>query len=359
MPANHLDNIQITIILGAVPSSQIGFHPLLMVDEGAGANTLNGARVVSYTELAGATADETAGFIEAATLEAVRVAFAQRPPPKTVKVGRVDTVGAESYPDAFALIKAADPDFYGVAMDDRTDAIILLMSAAIEAESPGKIMVFQSDDADWLTSGLPAALTALDTRERSIVAFHTSDVQWADWGWTANRLAFNPDERSVPWDAEVKEVLALSPLPTDAQKAFLDTNNANHGLPYGTANYFVDPGTNQNTRPIYEVMTADWYEIRLQARIADLKVAASARGEKIPIDASGQALILAEINAQFNIGVAAGHFVDGQTVAVAEDITAADITAQRLRFTGQVQSAASARLFQFTFNFSTSPIPTT
>ncbi len=359
MPADHLDNIQITINLAAVPSSQLGFNPLLMVDEGAGANTLDGDRVVSYTDLAGATADNVAGFISAATLEAVRVSFAQRPPPQTVKVGRVDTVGAETYPVAFALIKADDPDFYGVAMDDRTDAILLTMSALIEAESPGKIMIFQSDAADWLTTGLPAALTAIDNRERTIIAYHTTDAQWADWGWLTNRLAFNPDERSVPWDAEVKEVLALSPLPNDTQKGFLDSNNANHGLPYGTSTYFVDPGLSQNTRPIYEIMTADWFEIRLQARIADLKVAASARGEKITIDASGQSQILAEINTQYALGVAAGHFLDGQTTVVAEAITAADITAQRLRFTGQAQFASSARIFQLTFNFSNQPIPTT
>lgn len=355
MPADHLDNIQITILLQTIAATALAFNPLIMFDEAAG-TTLDGDRVRSYTTLAGVTADETAGFVSAAALEAARVAFSQTPPPQTIKIGRVDTVAPETYPAAYALIKAADPDFYGVCIDSRVDAIILLMSALIEADSPGKLFICQSDDTDWLTTGLPAALTDLDTRERTAVAYHTTDAQWADWAWLCNRLAFDPDVISVPWDAQVKEVVAMTALPTDTQKAFLDANNANHGLPYGSAAYFVDPGRSQNTRPLYEIMTADWFEVRLQARIANLKVEASARGEKIPINGDGQAMILAEINTQFNLGVTAGHFVAGQTSVVAEDITDADRSAQRLRFTGEAQDVASARIFQFTFYFSRDPI---
>ena len=109
-------------------------------------------------------------------------------------------------------------------------------------------------------------------------------------------------------------------------------------------------------RPGYEILTAHWFQARLQAGVAALKTAASARGEKIVVDESGGVQVLAVIKQWLDIGVAAGHFVEGGTSAVMETISTADRAAQRIRFSVQAQDAVSARIFQFAVNLSRDPI---
>lgn len=348
MAADHHDNISITITLDPAPAAERGFGiPLLMVD--AATSSLDGDRTRRYSTYAAVQADNTAGFISAGVLEAARVAFSQNRPPDEIMLGTQQ--GVETWDVALAAIIVDDPDFYGICIEPRSDTEILAVSAAVEALVPGRLFIAQSADADWLTAGLPAALTALDTRERTAVVYHDTAAEWADFGWLAGRLSWDPDETSAPWDAEVKEVAQLATLPTDTQKGNLDDNNANHILPYGGVNAWMDPGASQNTRPLYEQLTADWFEARLQERIASLKNTLSNRGEKLILDEGGQNAVLGEILAQYNEGEAAGHFVTGQTTAVAETLTAADKTAQRMRFTGEAEIAVSGRIFVFTFNF--------
>jgi hypothetical protein len=78
----------------------------------------------------------------------------------------------------------------------------------------------------------------------------------------------------------------------------------------------------------------------------------SARGEKLPVNEYGQQLILALINSRLNQGILAKHFdetqqSDGTDIPYAEAIaiTAADITAQQLRFNVVAKFATAARVF--------------
>ena len=77
---------------------------------------------------------------------------------------------------------------------------------------------------------------------------------------------------------------------------------------------------------------------------------------RVPMSAEGQALCLEQIEAVLQIGENVGHFVRGQTSAVAETITTADRTARRLRFTIRWQSAISANLFSDVIYASIDPI---
>lgn len=354
MGANHNDTITINIDLDAAPSVSTGFGTaLLLVD--LATNSLDGNRVVTYTELATATADQLAGFISAGTLLAVTAAFAQRPQPEQFKLGYVDLVGGETYATGLAAVIAADPDFYGVCINVRTDAEILLVAAAVENQT--RLFLFQSADSDWLTTGgLPAALTALDSLERSIGIYHDTATAWADVAWLVDRLAFDPDVKSATWNAYPNGVAAYATSPTQAQKDFADVNNMNLGLEFGTKTFYVDAAVNMAARPIYEIVTADWFEDRLQTRIIDTKVEYAGRGDKIIVGEPGKALMKSLALAQFAQGVKAKHFVAGETSVSMEDITAADLTAQRIRGTGSAQIAVDGRVFQFDFNFGRNPL---
>jgi len=354
-PVNsHLDNIRITITLAALPVQSAGFGTvMLLVDEAAG-NSLNGNRTVTYTDATTAAADQVAGYITAATLAAIQTAFAQSPAPQRIKVGRIDTGGGEDYSTGYTAVKLADDDFYGVCVDKRAAANQLQTSGDVESEQ--RVLFIQSSDADWLTSGLPASYATLAGRERTAVVYHDTDAQWADVAAACRWLAFDPDVISAVAEGSLKNVAAYAAAPTQAEKDFLDGNYANNGLPYGGELFYLDPGVNCAGRPLYEILSADWYATRLQERIATLRVSKSARGEKIPVDQEGQALVLAEMDGLFLIGEGAGHFAEDQTRSTAVTITQADRDAGRLRFTGEAQIEANARIFEFSIYFTRAPL---
>ena len=353
MTASHNANITISLSLDPAPLSRAGFGNVLLLVALA-TNSLDGERVVTYSKSKDAEDANTAGLISAATLKAVQTAFSQRPKPAKIKVAYADLVGGETYPQALTAVQSVDDDFYGIACDARTDAEIVALASAVEAKP--KLLAVQSDEADLLTTGLPAALSSLAGKERTIVCYHTDDAEWMDVGLLANRLVYSPDTRSAPWDAPLKGVNAYSGQITSGQRDAALGNNVNLGLPYGGENFFVDAGVNAAGRAVYEIVTADWFETRLRERVAVEKVRHAARGEKIPISRVGQAKILAIVEALFEEGVAAGHFEANQTSITALTLTQDDLDLGRLRFEGSAQIAGSARLFEFGLNFSRQPV---
>lgn len=355
MSATHELNLTFNLSLDPAPTQQAGFGTQLhLVDQAAG-NTLDGDRWREYADLTEVQTDVTAGFLTAAALAKATAVFSQRPKPAAIRFGRVDTGGAETYADALAACIADDDGFYGVSADSRADADILALATPVEALE--KILCVQSDDATWLTSGLPAGLTALAGKERSIVCYHDEDAEPMAEGYLSNRLVFNPDTQSAPWDAApVKGVSAYTAALTTTQRTLAIGNNANVGLPYDGENFVVDPGVNCAGRQIHEILTADWYIARVRALVATEKVKHSGRGEKIGVTKTGQSKIASLLAQQLAIGVAAGHFVRGQTEVLPQTITSTDLSSGKLRFKVRGQLVSSARLFEFDINFSRDPI---
>lgn len=345
MAADHSNTITVNIFLGPSPPSRATFGiALLLVDQAT--NSLNGARVMSFADADEAQAAQTAGYISATTLDFLQAAFSQIPTPAVVKVGRQDTAGTETIPEAIAAIEQFDPDWYGLAIYSRTDADIV--AAADDLEARNKLFVGQSDDASWLDAGLPAGLATLSDNERTAMVFHDADAQPADLAWLVSRLVFDPDTTSAPWEGQVRDVAALTTGLTAAQRNFItDTNKGNVGLPFSSAPVYMSPGQNMTGRGFYEMLSADWFKARVSEDVAFLKLQHTARGEKLTVDAVGQAKILAILNQRLQQGETAGHFALGQTRATGLEITSADIAARRLRFKVEAQIAADARNFVF------------
>lgn len=375
---NHLDNFTFNITLDSPPAESTAFSNVLMIVELA-TNSLNGDRARSYNSPAAMQTDVDDGYLAAAIKAAGDVAFAQSPKPPSVIVANWDRVGVET---AAALATAIDNtgfDYWGVCAPTlRTDAgadSAFLEGLADEYKEGVRRKHFcvQSADAELLTTGAPTTDTAFagmfaDTAvtKRAQVIYHSDDTEYADVAYLANRLAFDADEFSVPWDTPLESVTpyvtATTPITlSDTQKGFLDANNINHGLELGTELFFVDPGVTLDGTPVYEVLTRDWFLDRLEARLAALKNSMSKRGLKITIDGKGQGLILALVEGLFDAGstLTSPHFEPGQTQIIALDITQADRDAQRLRFQGAATFAVSARKFTFNLNFTRQQIITT
>jgi hypothetical protein len=356
MANDHLDNIVINISLD--PAGATGadfFFPMIIADEANG-TTLDGDRVRTYSDTLAISTDETAGFLSTFIADNLRAGLSQQPFPQKLKVGKKTAV--ESYSDALTAIRLVDDLFYTTDIESRVDADLLVISGAIEPVKR-KLAVIQSDEATFLTTGFPAGLTAIDGRERTAISWHDDDTEPMAFAWAASVLAFDPNVTSAPWDKGVNGVTAISTALTQGQKDFLDANKANVGLELDGAPFFVDAGVNAAKRPLYEMMTLDWFEATLQARVASAKARLSNRGKKWTVDATGQARLLAIVNQLFDQGADpdVGHFIQGAKDFRPVAITSDDLDNQRLRITGPGQFAVSGRLFQFDLNFTRQPLP--
>jgi hypothetical protein len=353
MTASHNDNITVNVYLDPVPAGEAGFSRVLFLAENV---TLNGARSAVYGNYDEVKAASDAGYVNSAVLAAAVDVFAQNNLPTEWQVGKVDVAGGESYSDALAAVIADDDGFYGVTMQSRTDATIAALAATVDTSSKKMLLFAQSSESDWLTAGVPAAYSSVDDVERFAVVYHDDDAQYASEAYATERLSFDPDERSVPWNAvPLLSIDDYASTLTSAQKTNLDDNNANHGLPFGGQDFVIDPGKSIAGRPLYEQYSADWFETRLVEEISATQVEWSANGKKLPVSTAGQAVIEAIIGGLLRRGVEAGHFEDGFTIT-AETITQSDIDNQRLRFTVRARIAVSARLFTLNVYLSTSPV---
>lgn len=346
MAATHSNKIDVNIFLDPRPVSRAGFSTVLL-EVPLATNSLGGERVVTYANAGEAEDAQLAGEISATTLGALQAAFSQNNRPNKIKVGYVDVVGAETYATALDAIELVDPDFYGVVPISRASADQLAVSQAIEADG-FRLCFLQSDDAGWLTTGIPMAWSAAAERERTAIVYHDATGEWADLCWACDRLSFDPDSYSAPWECQIKEVAAYTTGLTTGQRDFALDNKANLVLPFSVAERYVAPGTNLNGRRLYEILTADWIKTRIEEDIAYVRLQTANRGEKIIVDSSGQALILSYIKKWLQIGEAVGHFQQGQTRADGDAITQADRDANRLRFTVRATIAGDAA--NFTFN---------
>lgn len=363
--ATHAPNVTINVTLAATPVQEAGFGVVLLLVPLA-TNSLNGVRVVEYTTYEDAQTANTAGYISSGTLAAVETLFAQRPKPASVKVGYVDLASGtpETYATGLAACIAFDSAFYGVCCTSRVDTDIVLVSDAVEASSKRMLFYFQDSDASWLDAGVPTNFAAIDDNERTAGVYHTTDAEWGDVAAIGNRLAYDPDEKSVPWHYYgPRGVEDYSTVPTAAQRLLAIANNINLGMGFGGDSYVMDPGVTLTGRPIDEIVTMDWFAVRLDERIQALALDHGNRGEKITVDAQGQALVVGVIEGLLQQGIAAGHFAAGldenddpTTSVVAETITSADRTARRFRITVRAQIAISGRLFTINAYFSRDPI---
>ena len=345
------DNIVISVFLQSLPGPTANFQStLFMVDEAQGTgNGLDGDRYRSYGTTADLDADEALGYISAEVKQAGYDYFAQPGRKKTLLIGRMDSVGGEAYDTAYDLVIAAGANFYGVAADTRTPADQVLMYDAVEADD-FLLFVFQSSDADWLTGGgFPVAYTSFSGVERTAILYHDTDTEWSDLAWLGRILEFDPDNQSAPWSNYLGNVLAYTSTPDASEKSNAQDNNANLGLALGSKTFWIDRGvTGEGSgttegRPIDHIVSVDWFVKRLEEDLINFKIQKADIGEKIPVNAIGQKMILGLIEKRLEQGISAGHFQPQlptddtvRTEAEARTIITADITNKRLRFRVQV-----------------------
>lgn len=343
--STHDDLLSISITLGALSSGRASFSTLLLL---VASVTPGGGTLASYANLAEVQAD--IANLNTIAVAMATAAFGQANPPESILIQGVNTGAAQTYVQALDAAIGAGANFYGVLADVRTPATQVAIATDIETKAASEtylLFITQDDDADWKTSGSPSAWTDVDDYERTVVCYHDDNDNDAssarlDVALAAQVLSWDADTQSAPWTTAVLGVPALTAKVTATQKGFLRSNCANTALPFGTTtDYWVDPGQNQNGRPVDHVVSADWMRTRIREALADLMVAVSARGTKITVDGAGQGLIGNAIEGVFQLGLTAGHILDYRLTPL--PVTNADITAQRVRFDGEAQFATGVR----------------
>lgn len=352
---NHNPNIEINISLSAPPGAEPNFQiPILFVP--LATNSLDGDVVRSYGSVTDIADDLTASYISATTAAQLTAMFQQlRPSPEIVKAASVDLVGSVTYGTALAAARAVDPEFYFVAIQPRTQAEIVLMSNAVEAEKKSLFM-FQDDDGDWLTSGVPATIAPIIANERTSGVYHDEDTEPLAEAAIAMGMGFSPDEKSAPFTMTITGVDSYTAALTAGQRAFALANNINVMGEFGSVETWLDKGTNLQGREIRHLVTRDWLDFRIRQRVSDMIITRSNRGDVLPVTREGQVLVMSILSSLIDEGVAAGHFKLDQFVPIFPTITPTDISNRRVRVTGNATLLVGGRLVTYTINLDTADV---
>jgi len=378
---SHSDTISITVSLAALPGAVAAFDKILLIDNkansslaGFGSEVTIGTHASKYVEIGGLSEatdanTATAGSVGTALLAAITAIFGHSRSPTSIGILAVDTAGGDNYGILSSLDDAGYSDWYCAVPMSSTLVTIADISAAVVATKSTarpRIVVACTNSADALAStatweaafvdgnGDPLPETTLD---RILMNYYNGSgglnkMAGAVASWA---LSYDPDTQSLPWTFPVPSIPKMSfPSGTTitTAKNNLRDNNISSALPLGGTDVWLDPGNSLSGRPFYSLVSADWFEARLREAIADLKVRYGSLGLKLPLSADGQAIILGQINALYQRGINAGHFLSreqaaalGSTVIIrAEPITSTDRTNRRLRFTVQIPILLDARL---------------
>lgn len=359
MGATHDGLTEVTVSLDPVATVPRSFGAILFLADQAAGTTLGGTdRVRRYTTPAGVLAD--AAVLGAAAEGAAAAMFAQARRPTAILIGRVNTAASETYAQALAACIVADPDFFGVCIDSRDSAVIEAVALAVEAlgTTAPRLFMAQSKVAGLLATPFPSALEDLVGLKWTALVYHDEDAEPFAEAYLAFGLSKDLDAESGTWLLDVVAVDGLTASISETQLAALRTNNVNVGLPHGTAVKYVAPGVTMNGLPIYHAVTSAWFTSRVRDSLIDARVKASARGQKIVLDETGQAIAFSAVS-QWLIRGAAGaspHFLPGQYEVTLPTITDADRSARQIRVNSRATFAEDALGFNASGNFGTSLI---
>mgnify|MGYP006282630393 CR=1 FL=1 len=369
MTVTHDDDISITIRLDPPPATRAGFGTVLFLAPLSEAS-LDGNRVKTYKSLEEVESDQSSSFLGQSQVDAAAFAFAQEPKPDEIMIGNVDLGGspAETYADGLQEVIDADPSFYGVCAQTRTDTETATLASAVETHEKPMLCAIQSSLSDLLATPTDPLLDSTDLssvagNERTIIEYHDRSGAYADVAHLVGRLGFDPDRQSAPWDTHLygagaaQDPISYSAPLEGSDRDNLIDNHANAISSFGSSDHYLKPGQTAAGRPAYVQLTADWFKTRLETDIALEVQDASRDGEKIPIGQTGETRTRGQVQmaklvrARFQQGEANGHFVPGSSEIGYPPITSQNITEQTIPLEGSAVLEAHGHSVTFTFEF--------
>lgn len=243
---------------------------------------------------------------------------------------------AENITTALNAVTAENDDWYGLNIESRQDADILLANTWVASEL--KVLVVQSSDADVLTTagGDIGSQLGATSNTRTQLMWHYKPKQFADGAMLGRALAAKLDEAApgagqITWLAKQLQVIFSNPLNTN-QLTNLEANNSDTftttkgrgvvWLGQSVEGEFMDVQT-----------TLDW----LQSRIGEAVFTPIATTPtKLGFDNAGIAVVKTAVNSVMIQGVENAHLLGDDpaspsvTVPKSTDVSTADRNSRTL-----------------------------
>jgi hypothetical protein len=204
------------------------------------------------------------------------------------------------------LIRAADGDWYGLAID--SPSTVEVMDAAAWAETQRVMFVPQTADTDAISSSTTDILSDLQdlSYARTVPVYHHVQDSFIGAGWLALMLTYQPG--SATWNFKTVAGSAVSTL-TATHITNLKAKSANFYTTVGGKNIMQD-GVSSGGEFADITVGVDW----LRARITERIFAMLANLAKLPYTDASVDMVKSEIHAQCKQGVDRGLLVAGSIV---------------------------------------------
>jgi len=288
-------------------------------------------------DLKAAAKSEAAGF------------FNQNPRPPKIMISKQDFSTGPLLVGTLDAALAYSDEWFALHIQDRTQTAI--EAAAGWALTNQRLFGFQTSDAA-VKAGTPANVMLTIQALANGYTFgnwHGVDAEPLALGYLAAGLWPDPDQKSGGWYH--KPLIGFSGntlTPTEGQ-AVLDAGGNIFGPLLGVNN--MNPGLLFDESPIESLIIREWFKARLREDIAQLQLDYSKRGERIPFDNRGLALIGGRCYAVGTRGERIGHFRPGSvrvTVPDIADVAPADVVERHATLT--VEAVESRGIQKITLN---------
>jgi hypothetical protein len=372
MPATHDAYFSANIFEAQLPGGEVPFGRQVLLDDGS---TLGSDDYRIYSDRQDAIDDNDANELSDFALDAVEAALGEGV--DDIAIWSVDISGGDTWDGELDSLRSSDLTYFVTHISSRTDADVETASTSAETYTTTEsgqnfeLFIAQSSNTDIKdTSGdtLPTELADADDQDWTAIRYHDDDSEPSEVRWAANRLRFDLDETSPPWEGPMKNGAPLVTSLSSTERTQILNKDVAVGLPLGDEDVYVAAGVVTSGRPIYEQATTAWFVTRVLNRLRDKRVEYSDRGDKIPINTDGQILVRNEISAQIKEGEdeEVGHFDaeahqsirdDSEDALITfPDITDADISNRRIRVNVQLIYEVDAIEFQTSFYFDRPPL---
>lgn len=329
------DILSASVTIATAGEIGVGLGAVVRVSDVA----LAGDRFRTYTSAAAVVADTAA--LDADTVAAGQAHFAQSPAGSQFIVVRIDVGGGEGYDDALIAAETAGLlpgfDYVFVTIDSRTAASIV--EAAGFCSSRRCILIAQSADADWITSGVPSGFSTIVTNQKTAVLYEDTDAQPDDSRWAGRYAGFVPSAFRPSPRMRLAGLSAYGTALTSTQKGHLEDNNANwHQVETpGGAQRAVRNGVVLDGAKLELVYTKIYCELQIIQALGTTVARAAGAGRDIPADAEGEAVVLGDVAGVLDALRGAGYLTISEAYPTGYTLSAS-ITGSTITVTGVILS---------------------
>lgn len=212
----------------------------------------------------------------------------------------------ETVVEAYNAIKEIDGDFYFVSSDDKLDASVLALAAAVESDE--KLHFFSTKDVSCLTSYTELSTDILAkvkqfNYDRTAGVWSQESDNYPELAYVGCNAVFSPDESAVVWDGLFltgvpSARVASGAIISATQQLNLDSRNASYVINTRAGDRILG-GKVASGLWIDEMQIKDCLSARL--REACDQIILNQKGKKIPNSDEGRLLIEAAMRTVGNV----------------------------------------------------------